>query len=539
MKKILAFPLAIFLMSLIISSMPQVQGAEGDFIDSWDTSVESNDPYGITTDGNFIWIVDTSDDEVYKYTMAGVYTTDHFDTSAHGGVPFAITIHGSNIWIGDVVTDIIYKYDLAGNYISEFYLGANYAFYCITTDGNFIWMVDYASYDEVYKYTMAGVYTNEHWDTSGEMNTPLGITTDGNFIWIYGFTNEEVYKYFMNGTYTTEHWDTSAKPGFYSMATDGDFFWFVEFNNDEVYKFEGPPSIILPPSDPDLLFGAGFNASSPFVELHWNHSLIDVQFFEIHNSSDGLSWAYLGQSNTANYTDTQVNNGTERFYRVRAVNQTGGTWYNSSWSAVNFETVYFIPDTGNLLNGSWVDYNLTEIGVTRGTLDSGNLASTYFIDGDMFNVSEVAMTPGMGISANITGIDENAISLWITIYALYDGNLNHDFDIEVWDFTNSVWVEDSHIEDGVVLGWVNSTIYDLRIPVDFLNAGEVRIRLDHESPGNINHDLFIDYFRVQAFVPTGLAVAGVGVGANWGLLWFFLILICVPILLVLLKGSRR
>ena len=48
---------------------------------------------------------------------------------------------------------------------------------------------------------------------------------------------------------------------------------------------------------------------------------------------------------------------------------------------------------GNLLNGSWVDYNLTEIGVTRGTLDSGNLASTYFIDGDMFNVSEVAMTP--------------------------------------------------------------------------------------------------------------------------------------------------
>ncbi len=195
--------------------------------------------------------------------------------------------------------------------------------------------------------------------------------------------------------------------------------------------------------------------------------------------------------------------------------------------------------TINQLNGSWIDYNLTEIGVIRGTLDSGNLASTYFIDGDMFNVSEVAMTPGMGISANVTGIDDNAISLWITIFALYDGNLVHDFDIEVWNFTASAWVEDSHIEDMIVFEWVNSTIYGLRIPNEFLNAGEVRIRLDHESPGNPGHDLFIDYFRVQAFVPTGLAVAGVGAGANWGLLWFLLILICVPIALVLLKESRR
>ena len=145
----------------------------------------------------------------------------------------------------------------------------------------------------------------------------------------------------------------------------------------------------------------------------------------------------------------------------------------------------------------------------------------------------------MRISANVTGIDDNAISLWITIFALYDGNLNHDFDIEVWNFTGSAWVEDSHIEDGVVLEWVNSTIYSLRVPRDFLNSGEVRIRLDHESPGTPTHDLFIDYFRVQAFVPTGLAVAGVGAGANWGLLWFFLILICVPIALVLLKESRR
>jgi len=104
---------------------------------------------------------------------------------------------------------------------------------------------------------------------------------------------------------------------------------------------------ILPPSDPNLLFGAGFNASSPYVDLHWNHSLGDVQFFEVQNSSDGISWDYLGQTTTTNYTDSTVANGTERYYRVRACNQTDLVWYNSSFTDLNFETVYFISEIGN------------------------------------------------------------------------------------------------------------------------------------------------------------------------------------------------
>jgi hypothetical protein len=157
------------------------------------------------------------------------------------------------------------------------------------------------------------------------------------------------------------------------------------------------------------------------------------------------------------------------------------------------------------VTGEWIEYNLTEIGVTVGTLDAGNLASTYFIDGNMFNVSEVVGAPGMQISANVTGIDSNAESVWVLIYALYDGNLNHDFDIEVWNFTGSAWVEDDHILDGVALSWTNSTIYAIRIPDEFLSGGEIRIRLDHETAGNINHDLYIDYFRVQAFIPADAA----------------------------------
>ena len=183
-----------------------------------------------------------------------------------------------------------------------------------------------------------------------------------------------------------------------------------------------------------------------------------------------------------------------------------------------------------------VTYNLTEIGVTVGTLDAGDLNSTRDIDGDLYNVSELVGAPGMQISGNFSGVDPDAGCLWVVIYAHYDGNLNHDFDIEVWNFTSSAWVEDSHITDGTELEWFNSTIYALRIPNEFLSGGEVRVRLDHEAPGNINHDLFIEYWKLLAEIPAG-PTPGAGAVVNiiesdfpW--IAIAIILMCVAYLLL-------
>lgn len=132
------------------------------------------------------------------------------------------------------------------------------------------------------------------------------------------------------------------------VGTDARYIFARKFVNPEpTHVTWGSEESVTQPSDPNLLFGAGFNTSSPYVELHWNHSLVNVQFFEVQNSSDGDSWTYLGLSNTANYTDSQVVNGTERYYKVRACNQTDSTWYNSSWTDVNFEKVYFILGVGD------------------------------------------------------------------------------------------------------------------------------------------------------------------------------------------------
>lgn len=106
---------------------------------------------------------------------------------------------------------------------------------------------------------------------------------------------------------------------------------------------EERPSLVTP----DKLFGAGFNGSTPVVDLYWSTNLTGITLFEVQNSTDKISWTYLGQNTTNEYHDLQVVNGTERYYRVRACNYTGAAWDNSTWTDINFETVYFVMPVGN------------------------------------------------------------------------------------------------------------------------------------------------------------------------------------------------
>jgi len=112
------------------------------------------------------------------------------------------------------------------------------------------------------------------------------------------------------------------------------------------------------PISPTELFGAGFNGSTPYVELHWNHDLLNVGFFEVQNSTDKITWDTLGYNATTQYIDYQVVNGTDRYYRVRACKMQPDSWHNSTFID-DFETVYFIsgngaPPIGDEANYLWL-----------------------------------------------------------------------------------------------------------------------------------------------------------------------------------------
>ena len=135
----------------------------------------------------------------------------------------------------------------------------------------------------------------------------------------------------------------TGRLGSWSKAT-------YETGRDHILDFgseEEPPKL----EASNKLFGAGFNASVPNVILRWASNLTDISFFEVQNSTDKISWDYLGQSTTNQYIDLQVTNGLERFYRIRACNYTDGAWDNSTFTDINFEKVYFVSGGDGLFPG--------------------------------------------------------------------------------------------------------------------------------------------------------------------------------------------
>lgn len=109
---------------------------------------------------------------------------------------------------------------------------------------------------------------------------------------------------------------------------------------DDLLDF-GAQEEYVPMETPAYLFGAGFNGSIAYVDLRWETNLTAINFFEVQNSTDKIAWDHLGTSTTNNYTDLQVVNGTQRYYRIRACNFTGAAWDNSTWTDIDFETVYY------------------------------------------------------------------------------------------------------------------------------------------------------------------------------------------------------
>ena len=192
-----------------------------------------------------------------------------------------------------------------------------------------------------------------------------------------------------------------------------------------------------------------------------------------------------------------------------------------------------VNQTINLLNGTWVRYNLSAIEIVVGVHDGGTLASTYFIDADVWMCSEVAGIPGYQINFNATGIDTEAISLYAEIWMFYDGANNHVINVDFWNFTSLAWVTLGQIPDMVGYEWQNHTIWGLHDPVHFLNSsGAIVGRLRHVSNGNINDDIWIDSFQILAFVPTGLARVADEV------FQFFWIVLAIALMLIAILISK-
>ena len=141
------------------------------------TSASFNWPSGITTDGTYLYITDSGNNEIRKASLSSPYAVttiagstgsgssdNSTGTSASFNYPFGITTDGMNLYVTDAFNNEIRKVSLTAPYA------------VITIAGS------------------TGSGSADGTGTSAKFNQPIGITTDGTNLYATDFSNNEIRK---------------------------------------------------------------------------------------------------------------------------------------------------------------------------------------------------------------------------------------------------------------------------------------------------------------------------------------------------------
>ena len=154
-----------------------------------------------------------------------------------------------------------------------------------------------------------------------------------------------------------------------------------------------------------------------------------------------------------------------------------------------------------------------------GTVDAGDINSTTTIDdNDSYDVSEVTGSPGFDIQITFTGIASGKEPNKVQLHISYDGSAGHNVDLEMWNYTGSpqwdVISADFLPDTGGVFAF-----YEIDIPgtvTDYVSGGEAKLRFNHSSAGNANHDVSIDFAALKHDLGSGAGVTEHGALSGLG-----------------------
>ena len=182
--------------------------ANGGLVESYSLNSGNTTPRGAasTVAGDKTWVVDANR-KVYVYNDSGAslgsWTAGTLATNA---TVEGVTTNGTDVWIVDNKADRVYRYSNAAgltagsqNAVSSFALNSsNTNPKDIVTDGTSLWVVNDATTDRVFKYTLTGSLVGS-WTIDSANQSPTGITLDpsgaSQSLWIVDSGTDRVYEY--------------------------------------------------------------------------------------------------------------------------------------------------------------------------------------------------------------------------------------------------------------------------------------------------------------------------------------------------------
>lgn len=137
-----------------------------------------------------------------------------------------------------------------------------------------------------------------------------------------------------------------------------------------------------------------------------------------------------------------------------------------------------------------ISYCPVDMTVTYGTLTQGVAGDLCVVGGTDVIIGE-AVNPSMEIDFEFTGVTKLS---GVTIYGQYDGGASHEVHVLAYNYTTAMWDylgEISYSDDKL---W---HAYSLYTPNNYLDAGTVLIKIQHQGTGINSHDLILDYLDVN------------------------------------------
>jgi hypothetical protein len=156
------------------------------------------------------------------------------------------------------------------------------------------------------------------------------------------------------------------------------------------------------------------------------------------------------------------------------------------------------------MSTSALHHNANSLTITVGSITDGALSDTVSQDGVYLQLAETTGTPGYDYQFDFT--DVGGVGSNFTLYGRYQGSVAHTVNVDAWD-----WDGSSYDTLGTLTSSGSDSLNVFTLTAAHTSGSAVRIRIQHTSPGNINHDLFLDHIFVAGTPPItidGITLSG-------------------------------
>jgi subtilisin-like proprotein convertase family protein len=239
-----------------------------DLLDRKDVAPQAQTPRGVATtvDGSRMWVLDEGK-VVYVYDGDGAVLGSWLAPQLQD--PTGIATSGNDIWIVDKGTDSVYRFAGAAGLTSAAELNTTLSFPLneenaspegIATDGTTLWVINGEKQDRVFVYETSGKL-NGSWSIDTANGSPTGIAIDpagaSQSIWIVDIIDGCVYEYDNARSLTSG--SRSAKPPFALVSANGG-------PHDIAVRGINIPPRLIPVGAPSIVAGVGLSLALTAVD---------------------------------------------------------------------------------------------------------------------------------------------------------------------------------------------------------------------------------------------------------------------------------